>query len=210
MIDTVHDIQLAYRQLLKAFAFPGTINTLLENKGDMGFPCEMGPAVLTLAMILLDGEVSACFFGYDDDSLSCLRHLTYLRFAEPAEADFLFFGPVCQDTARQALAVAKTGTLEDPHLGATALISCPRILRTAKSSDVFDSDYISLNGPGIEKDKQKLALLGAHESLWWINERNRLCREFPLGVDIILHDTEMNVLAIPRSCGLSFYPEHKE
>jgi alpha-D-ribose 1-methylphosphonate 5-triphosphate synthase subunit PhnH len=209
MIDTVHDIGYAYRQLLKSFSFPGTVNRILHEDIKTEFPCKMDPAAIILGMILLDGEVEAYFSGYDDDSLSYLQHLTYLNFGNAEVADFLFFNSdgESEQNRIKLLSSAKTGTLTDPHIGATAVLAVKGEFKEARSADVFSSSYISLSGPGIEKEKQRIIPL---EDAWWSEARNTLCREFPLGIDVILYDEKLQVLAIPRSMKLSWYSQNKE
>ena len=58
---------------------------------------------------------------------------------------------------------------------------------------------LSAKGPGI----QDLITLNCDKP-WWLEARNDLCAEFPLGIDIILLDDRNRVEAFPRSTALSW------
>ncbi len=208
MFDPIHDIQQAYRELVSAFSFPGTVHTLLPEERDLGFATRLPNAVILLSMILLDGEVTAYFHCTDDEEQSLIQHLTYVRFKDHASADFVFFPhdmSLDMNERKQVLSAVVRGTDQDPHCGATVALCLPQL---PCEIDHYvpgpSSTVLELSGPGIET---KIFLLFSDNTnseysqnlLWWVGPRNTLCEEFPLGIEMILFDTRSRVVVIPRS-----------
>lgn len=192
-LDRVHDIQQAYRNLVCAFSYPGSSRPLLPSSPETGLQNEIDDAALILALMLLDNEVGAYFHETSVSDLSLIQQLTCVRFEEPTAADFLFFpsaGPA--SSGADILSRAFVGNHLDPHLGATAIIRMSRLPESISRSEA----NLLLSGPGIESE---LHLSIPKDTGWWFEARNSLCGEFPLGVDLILYDPEMNVMALPRS-----------
>ena len=214
MLDTVHDVQTAYRRLLTAFSFPGMPQRLFAGMPPDDQAHEGSSATTLLAMTLLDNEVSAFFHHASPAEPERLRHLTYTRMASPDTADFLF---LALEPDTEAFRHANVGTHIDPHLGATILVYVPMLPSTTGDSVAGSArpGYV-LTGPGIADERRLTHDLGAsagrRESesypLWWVEARNELCAEYPLGVEVVLYDAETNVIAVPRSTRIVNVPSN--
>ena len=166
--------QKAFRQLMNAFAFPGSPETLLPEVQDRG------NTVLRLILATLtDGEVSVADPHHLIDDLDWSKLETIKEAPETAR-----FIVARGDTAPTFFPTL--GTLECPEIGATILLAVSKIGEGAS---------LSLRGPGIPSVKD-VACAGLHPA--WLSKRNEWNRAFPLGVDMILFDTA-RVIAIPRT-----------
>ena len=202
MVDVIHDVQRAYRNLVSAFAFPGTVRALLPGDVKIGFDTNLPTGLVLLSMILLDGEVGAYFHETCEEELSLIQQLTYVQLRDACTADFLFFsgnGAVDAEQGTDVLDLANTGTHIDPHTGATALVyvSGPfERMKMETGSDSQGPQVLRLTGPGIRTEKH----IGVDSSLLpWIERRNGLCAEFPLGIELVFYDDSYRVMALPRS-----------
>lgn len=197
-LDLVHDIQQVYRRLVETTARPGTIAELEPIAASFDIPVAINRTVLLLALTLLDGEVTFAVASRRavQDAHSIAR-LTYARRVEIDEAAFVFVlagdeeRSAAEHEATEAIVAAGTGTLVDPHLGATIIIEVSS-LAVPKTSGV---DRLVLDGPGIDGEAQ-IEVAGASA---WIDARNAACSEYPLGVDLYLVDTAHRVAALPRT-----------
>ncbi len=222
MIDTIHDIQKAYRQLVTAFSFPGTMVTLLPQKRVSDLQTELDDSTLLLALILLDAEVTAYFHETDENEHSLLGQMTSIRFEKSDAADFLFFprapsfgfsSSFSHDHTdiTKIIGKANRGTAIDPHTGASVLINLPRVPREIGTVKRGWERALRLTGPGIEREKLLACIPSSkgasadeavpfyHDDFWWVEPRNEKCNEFPLGIELVLYDDDYNVCAIPRS-----------
>lgn len=214
ILDTVHEVQTAYRRLLTAFSFPGTVQRLAAQVRPDDEAPDGSAATALLAMTLLDNEVSAFFHHAAPAEPERIRHLTYTRDASPIAADFLFLG-VAPDT--DVLRRAKVGTHIDPHLGATILVYMPALPSAAGGvvSESARRGYV-LTGPGIADERRLTYRYNAPagdrvrtaDPLWWVGARNELCVEYPLGVEVVAYDAETNVIAVPRSTRITDIPSN--
>jgi len=214
MLDTVHDVQAAYRQLLTAFSFPGTVQRLATPARPEDNRFEGSGATALLAITLLDNEVSAFFHPASPAEPERIRHLTYTRIAAPETADFLFLGV---DPDIDTLRRAKVGTHIDPHLGATILVYVQTLpsTRGGAAAESVQRGYV-LTGPGIanasrltsENRAPTEADPRSTDPLWWVEMRNELCVEYPLGVEVIVYDAETNVMVVPRSTHIAAAPSN--
>ena len=80
----------------------------------------------------------------------------------------------------------QTGTLEDPHLGATLLVEC---------DSLQEGDELILRGPGIPHAHTIASPLNSD----WVEVRALVNEEFPLGFDMLLIDADANCMALPRT-----------
>jgi alpha-D-ribose 1-methylphosphonate 5-triphosphate synthase subunit PhnH len=208
MLDPVHDVQQAYRKLVTAFSFPGTVQSLLAEEKDSEITTLLPDTVLLLSMMLLDGEVTAYFHCTGDEEQSLIRHLTYVRFSDYTSADFVFFPydrPMDREEREGVLCDVGRGTHQDPHYGATVFLYLPQLPVTIDyQRGLLSGTALRLSGPGIEtetvlrvpdQDDPEYS----YNILWWVGPRNRLCEEFPLGIEMVLFDAHSRVIVLPRS-----------
>lgn len=160
--------QTMFRSLLNAFSYPGLTTELTDANSSLAILATLVDAETTLA---------------DPDQL--LSDLTKTRLntsiVDTDKANYII--------ARGDLSPSFTpqlGTLESPESGATVIVLV----------DSFtDSGRWCLSGPGIEQSLY-VDISGLESS--WLHTRNIWCRDFPLGVDLILTD-QKRCLALPRS-----------
>ena len=201
MIDPVHDIQKAFRRLVSAYSFPGTPFKLVPDDLTTGFSGRIHPAIAVLAMIFLDGEVTAYFHEMEEDDILLLKQICRSPSAGPETADFLFFANAedCGQSKISAVSKAKTGNLADPHEGADVILAVDKLPAELKGPVAANGKTLTLSGPGLEKKKILVCRDPEKNDFWWVEARNKLCREFPLGIEVTLVDKQSNVMAIPRS-----------
>jgi alpha-D-ribose 1-methylphosphonate 5-triphosphate synthase subunit PhnH len=150
--------QAVFRQLMRAFSFPGRIETLA------------GDAALTQTLAtLVDSEVTLADPQQLIDALTRQRLQTRMAGAERAQF-------IVADGSLPPAFEPSLGTLESPEQGATIL------LQVAK---VGEGAAWQLTGPGIAAS-QSLAIAGLDPA--WIERRRCWNEGFPLGVDLILID----------------------
>jgi len=177
--DLVFDSQNVYRLTLKALSNPGEVVSIFKHAdklyGDF-------PAFLSVAMTLLDNEVSFHVCGSDSltDEISSLTH------AQPEAieaADFIF---VCDSNdLKLAIENAKYGTLNDPHKSALIIIQ----------NDSERSLHTTLSGPGIDGQSEHELTQTARDA---IMIRDSLNHECPQGIDFLFISSLGEMFAIPR------------
>lgn len=193
MFDAVHDTQQIYRKLLDCMARPGKLNSIepfiqtLEH-GDL-----FSKPLLSLAYTLVDREVSFHVISDKKEKIRKYIHWqTFSPYGELHEADYVFIGKQLDNNEiRGLMNEVKVGTLEDPHLSATILIAV-----NALSEVPGDGWKLRLSGPGIQSVREVYA---DGLPFVWIEERNKLNSEFPLGIDMILTTDTGEMMAIPRT-----------
>jgi len=190
-LDFVHDVQQAYRNLLKAYAFPGTKQQLLPAGASLDTGAGTHTTAVLLAVILLDNEVQSYLHGVDEATAKAIQELTYTRFSSAEAAHTLFFSTTGTDELR----TAGIGTHIDPHLGADICIQLDSLPWEANGADAS----VTVSGPGIQHARRLSVNSSACDSWWWVETRNFLCREYPLGVETILFDDQLHVMVFPRS-----------
>lgn len=215
-IDLVHDTQEAYRILLNCMAHPGHTGTLAGIQDHLQVSSPISKGLLLLALTLLDGETSFAV-PRDNDSTNAsaailalmeshLARICSCPITRPEQAGFLFV-PYLDESgfndepalfghrAREAIETACKGTFLAPHLGATIVLELERLVEASTKSPSW-----ILEGPGIDgtsrfscspKDSVALGMI--------VEARNNSCKEFPLGVDLVITDQEFRLICIPRS-----------
>ena len=190
--DYVNDIQKAFRKVLDCNARPGKIHSLKEECSKLELPLKINKATLLLMLMLLDNEVTFHVAGNNAQEVAAYMHkLTYGGVTSLEEADFVF---VLEDAARDRLPFlmerCRRGSLLDPHLSTTVIVEVPGL--TGKKN-------LLLKGPGI---KEEIYLsVGINDS--WVEKRDEVNKEYPLGIDIYFLDGAFNVTAIPRTTSIS-------
>lgn len=163
--------QTVFRQLLRAFSFPGRIETM--TKGDA--------STQTLAT-LIDREATLA----DPQNLlnALTRQRLQARMTGPERAQF-----IVAEGSLPPIFEPSLGTLESPEQGATIL------LKVASLGSLDKGACWQLTGPGIATTKA-LSIEGLNPA--WLVRRQVWNEGFPLGVDLILMD-ETRIVALPRT-----------
>ncbi len=187
--DPVHDSQAAFRKMLRALSRPGLVENISTQAACVDVQLGIEPALLVLALVLLDAETSFHWDGPGAESATeTLSRLCYAT-AKPAEdADFIFAVGGEQALAR-AFSLARLGSLIDPHQGATLI---------GLVDSIKGQGTLALSGPGIEGESRvSLELSGGSDS--WLERRAERNMEFPLGIDAFLVGRDGSLLGIPRT-----------
>ena len=176
--DEVFDSQKTFRAILDAMANRGRRESAAEAGGKL---YGGNPAMLAVAMTLLDNSVRFCCLG--DSALAEQIHLlTHSAVVDAAQADFLF----AADAARipEAIAAAKCGTLENPHLSATVI-----------AADGGEEKPAVLSGPGV-KGRMEIPLSRTASEA--IRLRDGRHDEYPEGIDLLFLAPDGTFFCIPR------------
>jgi len=163
--------QIIFSQLVNAFSYPGTVQTLAN---------ESGSASLSVIATLVDGATSL------SDPYQLLNAADLLRLQVEASAPETASYVLCAGDKSNNFEPS-LGSLESPDQSATLVIKVTDLQSGAQR--------LNLSGPGI-KDSCEIAPQGLHTS--WLSQRQEWCGAFPLGVDLILV-SESAFVAIPRT-----------
>lgn len=150
--------QTVFRQLMRAFSFPGRIETLAG-----------GEALTQTLATLVDREATLAAPQNLLGALTLQR--LQARMTEPEHAQF-----IVADGSQSPTFEPSLGTLESPEFGATILL---------KVTTLGEGIRLQLTGPGIAST-QALAITGFDPV--WLERRQVWNEGFPLGVDLILID----------------------
>lgn len=172
--------QSTFRCLLAAASRPGSLPKL---------PDTAESPDIALLHAVLDHETSFGTVGVEQDAAYALGYETGARLVSPDKADFVL---VRGGHSRGALTRMRHGTLEEPHLGATAIFFVRRL-----SSD--GAITLELSGPGVDGHK---ALRVDGFAIAEVEALNRSRAEYPRGVDIYMVDEAGRVAGLPRSTRL--------
>ena len=177
--DIVFDSQAVFRLILEAVANPGRILSIKEYADKL---YDDYPALLTMALTLLDNEVG--FIAYDNSRLSDeIVSLTLARRETMDSADYIF---VCDpESMKYVMENAKCGTLADPHKSATVIIQ----------NDGEAVCRLKLSGPGI-KDCLEVQTTQTVKDAMLL--RDMQYYEYPQGIDLLFLSSQGDLLAVPR------------
>ncbi|GMA60437.1 phosphonate C-P lyase system protein PhnH [Alicyclobacillus fastidiosus] len=180
--------QELFRTLLDCMSRPGKIAKLAPSNGVLEI--DLTPYVVSVALTLLDQEVTFQIVHDKGSSSSTLQVYTMASLAPLNQCDFVFM----HGTDSVDVCGLKRGVLAYPDESATVVCSVNQL----SDSKLYQSGTtkLTLSGPGI-KDQCQLFLDGIDEqllSLW-----QRANQEYPLGIDWIFVDEMGNVCCIPRS-----------
>lgn len=180
MNTIVHTTQQVYRQLVNVSSRPGHIEVINEEVKNYS---TFSDAALLVSMTLFDNEIT--YFS-DDKTMS--KELKVLTGGVPNEdytkVDFIVLKEADLQTAY--FTDVKHGVLISPEKSATLLIEV---------DSIGEGNHYQLTGPGI-KETTDLQLSLSND---WLTLRNDICKEFPIGIDLILTDQNNNVVMIPRT-----------
>lgn len=187
-IDVVHDMQKGFRTILHCMSRPGTIENVREIADKVSVSMEGLPATFVTSLTLLDREVSFSIVGGDTKKMEELfAAYTMATQASLQTTDYVFITK--QANKEQITSVfqkVKTGTLINPQESATIILETESLSSTGN---------LLLTGPGIEYTEE-VSIAGYEH---WVEERNNVNKEYPLGVDMILLDGYANVMCLPRT-----------
>jgi len=178
--DTVFDSQKVFRLLLEAMSNPARVVNINEYAGKLYGDY---PALLAIAMTILDNEVSfnTCGNHVLSDEIASLT-LSRKEYIE--SADFIFVSD--SGDIKTAIESAKCGSLSDPHKGATIIIL----------DDGVPSCRLKLSGPGIDGFAAITATQTAMDAIILRNAQNY---EYPQGIDLVVISSSGKLFALPRT-----------
>ncbi|MGL4865355.1 phosphonate C-P lyase system protein PhnH [Cetobacterium sp.] len=188
--DFVHDIQKIYRKLLDSMSKPGTINNIENEIQNLEVYSSLSKEMMALAYTLLN--IESKFYIENEEEKKYVKLHTFAQEKVLEKAEFILVDSK-KDGEEKILEVienASIGTLEDPHLGATLIISVDKIT---------NKENLILKGPGI-KNQTSFSIDGLSEKIF--EKRDLINSEFPLGIDFILVDKFGNIGCLPRTTKL--------
>ena len=177
--DIVFNSQKVFRLILEAMSNPTKTVNIKEHAeklfGDH-------PALLAVAMTLLDNEVS--FNTCENRELSDeIASLTLAGREQIENADFIF---VCNsDDINDVIENAKCGTLADPQKSTTVIIQ----------NDGEPDCRMTLFGPGIDGQIEVEVSQMVKDTIMLRDAQNY---EYPQGIDLIFISSDGELFAIPR------------
>ena len=191
-LDTVHDIQIAYRKVIDCMSRPGHIGNIYEEADRVDLDIDFYNSTLVLMLMLLDAEVNFKVFSKNEERIT--KFVSQLTYAKPQTVEKASFVFVLRDAEeidiKEAFEKAYEGDLIDPHRSATIIVEADGITN--------DRDLI-LSGPGI-KDRNYIAI---DLPSCWIDKRRLKNIEYPLGVDTIIVDKNSKLICLPRTTQIS-------
>jgi alpha-D-ribose 1-methylphosphonate 5-triphosphate synthase subunit PhnH len=185
-LDPVHDLQAVFRLLMSAMASPGSIRDITPYVEKIDIDAPIAKPMLAIALTLFDAETSFSLCQKQNEfAEAAISRITSARPAKTENADFVLAVEGSSGLSR-IITTARSGTLIDPHLGATLII---------QSDKLCTGGEIRLTGPGLASEVFIDTGLGNE----WLSARAEKNREYPLGIDIIIVDRSGLVTALPRT-----------
>jgi alpha-D-ribose 1-methylphosphonate 5-triphosphate synthase subunit PhnH len=173
-------------------ARPGKVNNIGEI--NIQSPENLHPASALVAFALLNSDVA---FFTNKNSAELSEYLTVNTNARPTTisgADFVF---IDGNDDGQVLYETNVGVLEYPEKSATVIIDVDNIYDVPKDQ----THEIILQGPGVDVEKRVYVRNISANILQALKEQNS---EYPLGIDVILTDSEGHIMCIPRNNNFSW------
>ncbi|MGK7957787.1 MAG: phosphonate C-P lyase system protein PhnH [Crocosphaera sp.] len=171
--------QKIFRQLLHCFSFPGEVVNLKQYLGN-------NTVLLAILSTILDRSVN----WNDEDNLVAQSDRLLLQSPLETVKNAQYIVKNACNTPSENFEI-NLGDLSNPETGATLILLGEAI----GTGDL----KLQLTGPGIASSNT-IFLQGFDPH--WFTLRNQWNRNFPLGVDLILVDTEQ-MLALPRTTMIS-------
>ncbi|WP_449241533.1 phosphonate C-P lyase system protein PhnH [Desulfoscipio gibsoniae] len=191
--DRVFDTQRIYRLMLDAVARPGKI--MLLARPELYPPAEINPYAAGVAFTLLDSETSFALLPDNEASRQYICLNSGSRAEELSRAQFIILDGRGDFPELAGLC---RGDLLFPERGATLIVMVDAI------GEQGDGLRLTLRGPGVD-GIHRLVLKGLCPAN--MHRVQKLNREFPLGVDLILTDQNGALAALPRSCAVDIEEE---
>ena len=199
------ELQRTFRALLDCLARPGEVVFLESSERAAGDAKAAGafPGTLMVADALLDAGTTFSVAEGPEGALDQLvARRTHAR-ALPAErAAYALVTDAVRDEAATAYVESlSSGTLEEPHMGATCIIECSVLLgldaqggKVGSASHSHAKSCWELEGPGVDGAARivvdRADVMRARESRG---------DEFPCGIDLVFVDGFGHMVAVPRS-----------
>ncbi|WP_054635037.1 phosphonate C-P lyase system protein PhnH [Thalassobacillus sp. C254] len=181
----ITETQKVYRDLLYVFSNPGRVRALNTEYYDNDDSLKSIGTSMLLSQTLLDQEVS--YYVHDHSELKkAISETTYAKHTPVKEAQYLFFYENYEIDLNSLERELNVGTLASPETSSTLIIRV----------DGYDKTRYRLTGPGINKEIF-MAITGLNEK--WMEVRERINKEFPLGIDFIFYTEEGEICALPRT-----------
>lgn len=192
--NMVHDVQSVYRKVIDTISRPGELASLQREClliKDENFLSDH-QSILLLALTMLDQEVTFKVLSEKEETISMVIYqLTNAKPAQLEQADYIFVLHDAEVGAlEKAIHMAKKGTLYNPHLSASII---------AETKSVSSGEEFLLKGPGI----QESIVIATDLPRGWANNRAAKNKEYPLGIDLFLIDSDQQLLAIPRTAQMT-------
>lgn len=180
MKTQIHQTQQHYRQLIDIFSYPGKMLQSNETVNNYSTYCN---ATLMTAMTLLDNEVTFhTALKSDGQEIATLTGGEFT--SEVNRSDYVIVKE--KDLSAAIFEDVQIGKLASPEKSATLIVE----LENLEAGNIY-----RLSGPGI-KETAMIQISLDHK---WMDRRNEKCKEYPLGIDLILIDDENNMMSIPRT-----------
>jgi len=182
VFDGVFTAQRVFREVMDAFSHPlrtykieidAVKNTLINGRDTI---------IKMLAFVFFDNTVS--FYIHDNDALS--DEISELTLAERSDIESADYVVIKNPETFDFVDKIRTGTLVDPHKGATVIIIVP---------EIGGKTLIHGEGPGI---KNKRALLINEHAADFLFKTASLNIEYPRGFEIIFATGRGEIAAVPR------------
>lgn len=183
----IHETQQVFRTLVHLNSYVGE----RERLASIPFSGPISRGIYLLAATLLDQEVSFATLGMDDINEVYLQQEFRSPSVTVAEADFILVGKNIRSEQIAELNRAKIGDLIDPQKSATIIVEL--------ASFLDEGNYYQLAGPGIEGSR---TIELPKELTELLTIREKLNQEYPLGVDVIVIDEQLETLCIPRTTAI--------
>ena len=190
--NEIFDAQLHFRIILDSMSRPGKVNNIGEIK--IQSPEKLHPASALVAFALLNSDVA---FYAQNNKETISEYFVVNTNSKPTsinKADFVF---IDGSNDGEVVLEANNGVLEYPEKSATIVIDVDNIYDVPKDQ----THEIILQGPGVNGEKRVYIRNISASILQALKEQNS---EYPLGVDVILTDSEGNIMCIPRSNNFSW------
>lgn len=187
MENKFRDNQQVFRKLLDSFSYPGKIVKIEKFKE---YNTDLINATFEILLMLLDTEVSFYLDNNKENDIKEIELWTLSRLKNIEEADFLVVSLDSEENLENIIKNAKRGSLINPHSSATIII---------ETEEIKENGNLNLSGPGI-KDSRSISISGYEK---WINLRDEVISEFPMGVDFIIVSKDNNIISLPRTTEIS-------
>lgn len=187
--DAVRASQHIYRVLLDAISHPGQVWKLISHPHiaiERNLPY---PWLASVLMALVDHEVSLHVVPAPsiDVMQEALARRTRVKSTALTRADFV--AADARHFSPQLLLDMNAGSLDYPDDGATIVLQVESLVANHGA-------MLTFTGPGINGE---ISRAGGDLTPELLNTRNRVVRDYPLGIDMFIVDRNGQVMAIPRT-----------
>jgi len=178
-------------------AFPGTVQDIGPVIQKLDDSLAFNRTAAGIALTLLDAEVSHAVQMAEAALLpDYIRRMTFSPVVPMNDADYVFAdGDMDAEAIAQIIQSVKCGTHEGPDASATLLLKVTGFAEEQGTNE----RRLALSGPGIAVETE-CRVFGL--STEWLTEREKANAEYPVGIDLILYNSEGHLVALPRTTNL--------